>query len=326
MKKITVFGAGAIGGHLAARLGQPAEHSVSIVDKGEQLAAIRANGIELSAGDVRYRASVNAVASVNELDAQDLSIVALKSHFLPLAADDLQKLCALSSAVVFAGNGIPWWYGYGARWKDASLTTAIATALDPASLAKRLDMGKLAGCVIYSPNAVISPGVVRCASAKSRFLLGPVSSKAAAACDLARETFAAAGITVEQHADLRPEIWKKLLLNASLGPIATLVMGGNHDVVGDENLRRLCIDILRELLAVASASGIELDADESIFSVDRLPPHKPSMLQDLEAGRPLETDSILQAAQAIARAAGVETPVLDMMTSLIVARDRLGRK
>ena len=320
--KITVFGAGAIGGHLAARFGQLPENHVSVVDKGEQLARIRANGIELCVGDVRYHAKVNAVDSVDALDVQDLAIVALKSHFLPGAAAELQKLCARAATIVFAGNGIPWWYGYGNDRKDA----ALAAALDPARLRERVEGRKIVGCVIYSPNAVIAPGVVRCASEKSRFLLGPAFPDAVPACASAAEAFVAAGMSVEQKTDLRPEIWKKLLLNASLSPVATLVMGGNHDVVGDENLRQLCVHILRELLATAKADDIDLTADEHLFDADRLPPHKPSMLQDLEAGRPLEIDSILQAVQGIARAAGVETPTLDTVTSLVTARDRLRRK
>ena len=105
--KITVFGAGAIGGHLAARFGQLPENHVSVVDKGEQIARIRANGIKLCVGDVHYHAKVNAVDSVDALDVQDLAIVALKSHFLPGAAAELQKLCARAATIVFAGNGIP---------------------------------------------------------------------------------------------------------------------------------------------------------------------------------------------------------------------------
>ena len=200
--KITVFGAGAIGGHLAARFGQLAENRVSVVDKGEQLARIRANGIELCVGDVHYHAKVNAVDRVDALDAQDLAIVALKSHFLPGAAAELQKLCARAATIVFAGNGIPWWYGYGNDRKDA----ALAAALDPARLRERVEGRKIVGCVIYSPNAVIAPGVVRCASEKSRFLLGPAFPDAVPACASAAEAFVAAGMSVEQKTDLRPEI------------------------------------------------------------------------------------------------------------------------
>lgn len=318
MATVCIFGAGAIGGHLAVRLAT-AGHRVEVVARGAHLDAIRANGLRLLVDGREMHAAVRATDRIDDVSDPDVAIVTLKSTALEAAAASLAQLARRTPVMAFALNGIPWWYGWG---HAPPLGPKTSARLDPAGLLRAIRPETVTGVVAYSPNTVVAPGVVRCASPSNRFLVGPAVDAGRPAADAAVRLLADAGIGGEMAQDIRREVWRKLAFNVAMSPVATLTASGNRAVGADPDLYRLCGNLLAEVSAVAASEGISLPMDAIPLDPAKLSPHKPSMLQDLEAGRPLETDSILRAVQWLAREANVATPYLDTVTALVEARAR----
>lgn len=316
---LCVYGVGAIGTHLAVRLAQQPDCNLAVVARGRQLAAITERGLTLLIGDAPYSARPQASANVRELPSPALVVVTLKSHAIAAAADDLAGMAERGAVLLFVTNGIPWWYG---AERAVALSPSTQAIIDPASLVRKLPLDRVVGCVAYSPNTVVEPGLARCASTQSRFIVGPAGRSGKAAAEFAATVLDDASIEAPIATDIRAEVWRKLLLNTALGPVAALTGSNNQQVVSDPVLREFAFSIMREVAAVAKAEGVDLAVDQGQLLPERLPPHKPSMLQDLEAGRSLETDSILRAVQALARESGVKTPALDLVSAMIVARTR----
>lgn len=319
--RVCVYGAGAIGGHLAVRLGQVAGNRVQVVARGAHLAAIRERGLTLRLMDTTLHARVEASDDIRDLPAPDVVIVTLKGHSIERAADDLVTLARGGARITFAINGLPWWYPAAAT---PALSPAASDRIDPARLCQRFDLARVAGGVVYSPNTIIEPGVIHCPAEYTRLIFGPVRPGEDSAAAEAAGLLAAAGVTGTSVPDLRPEIFGKLLLNSCLNPMCALTASTSRDVTSDPVLRQFCVDILREVVAVATSQGVALVVDEGVLDPSRLAPHKASMAQDLAAGRPLETDGILGNVQVLAREAGIATPALDLVTALVLARARAG--
>lgn len=318
MATVCIFGAGAIGGHLAVRLAS-AGHRVEVVARGAHLDAIRANGLRLLVDGRELHAAVHATDRIDEVSDPDVAIVTLKSTALGSAAASLAHLARRTPVMAFALNGLPWWYGWGHAPPLAPTTTA---RLDPARLSDAIRPEAVVGVVAYSPNTVVAPGVVRCASASNRFLVGPAVPAGQPAAGATARLLANIDIGGEPAGDIRHEIWRKLAFNVAVSPVCTLTASGNRVVGTDPELYRLSCNLLAEVSAVAASEGIALPVDSIPLDPAKLSPHKPSMLQDLEAGRPLETDSILRSVQELAREANVATPFLDVVTALVEARAR----
>ncbi|MCC6869702.1 MAG: 2-dehydropantoate 2-reductase [Burkholderiales bacterium] len=318
MSNVCVFGAGAIGGHLAARLAH-AGHRVHVVARGAHLAAMRERGLRLLLPQQEILAKVEATADPREIGAVDVVLVTLKANAIVSTAPALVDLAKRTRAIAFVTNGIPWWYGMG---RVPALSSTASECIDPAGLTQAIPADRVVGAVAYSPNTVVAPGVVRCAATTSRFEIGPATAAGGAATQAVHELLEGAGITAPVDADIRTRVWRKLAFNVAISPVSTLTGGGNQQVTADPVLHRLCADLMRETAAAAAAQGERVTLDESVLDPGKLSPHKPSMLQDLEAGRPLETESILRAVQVLARDAGVATPQLDVVTALVEMRAR----
>jgi len=319
--KTTIFGAGAVGGHLAARLAA-AGAEVSAVCRGAQLAAIKEHGITLQIADQRYHARLNATDQPETLGEQDIVIVTVKSSVLPEMAPLIATLCGPDTAVVFAMNGIPWWYLYQVE-KKAPLPDL--SRLDPeGALALEIGYERVIGCMINSANEVIEPGVIKNSPmTKNKFTLGEpggtVSSRIRAIAGHLQSHGLEAPITVT----IRAEIWDKLLRNLATSPICALT-GEPIGIIGRHpELYQTSRALMREGLAVARAHGIDVDDNfQSSYGARPMSPHKSSMLQDFERNRPPEIDGILTSVQAFARAADVPTPTVDAVTSLVIEKAR----
>jgi 2-dehydropantoate 2-reductase len=319
--KTTIFGAGAVGGHLAARLGA-AGADVAAVCRGAQLEAIRERGITLHIADERYDARIRATDRPEELGRQDLVIVAVKSSVLPTLASSIATLVGPETSVVFAMNGIPWWYLYRAATAAPAPDLSL---LDPGgALAREIGCERVIGCMVNSANEVIEPGVIKNSPmTKNKFTLGEPDGtvsrrvQAIAAWLEAHEVYAPITETI------RVEIWDKLLRNLATSPICALT-GEPIAVVGRHpEMLEVSRNLMREGLAVAQTHGIDVaDNFQSSYGTRPNSPHKSSMLQDFERGRPPEIDGILTSVQAFARAAGVATPTVDAMTALVIEKAR----
>ncbi len=319
--KTTIFGAGAVGGHLAARLGA-AGADVSAVCRGAQLAAIKERGVTLHIAEERYHARIHVTDRPETLGKQDLVIVTVKSSVLPELAASIATLVGPDTSVVFAMNGIPWWYLYRAQ------TTAPQpdlSRLDPdGALAREIGHERVIGCMINSANEVIEPGVIKNSPmTKNKFTLGEPDGTVSRRIQAISAGLEAHGVAAPITETIRIEIWDKLLRNLATSPICALT-GEPIGVVGRHpELYETSQGLMREGLAVAKAHGIDVEDNfKSSYGTRPTSTHKSSMLQDFEHARPPEIDGILTSVQAFARAAKVPTPTVDAVTALVIEKAR----
>jgi 2-dehydropantoate 2-reductase len=312
--KICVYGPGAIGGHLAARLAKGGAE-VSVIARGATLAAIRENGLTIRVADGDIQCRPRAAERAEELGPQDAVVVTTKVPALPQVAAGIAPLLRPDTAVAFVVNGIPWWYfdrhggpQEGRRVPEADPGDAIRAAVG---------VERALGGVIYSASHVAEPGVVAVTSATSKLLLGePDGSRSDRAVALA-SAFKAGGMPCSVSPDIRTEVWAKLLNNLSNGPACLLSRQHMQATFADPAVKAACLAAVREGVAIAAAYGRSIPGDPA----DRLNlsaslPHKPSILQDLEAGRPMEVESLWRAPLALAETAGVLAPTLALLVGL----------
>ena len=324
--KIVIFGTGAVGGHVASRLGAGAAAAgieVAAVARGAQLAAIAERGVTLWIGDDRFDSRIRVTDRPQSLGVQDVVFVALKSSTLPQAAPSIAPLLGPATSVVFAMNGIPWWYLY--RCKENGLPRPDLTRLDPDGvLARTIGLERVIGCMINSANAVVAPGVIRNApGTMNRFTLGEPDGSASRRVEAISAAFERAGLKAPVSTAIRDEIWEKLLRNLSTSPICAMTGEPINAIARHPELFGLCKGLMSEGLATARAHGIDPGITvEKIYARAPTMPHKSSMLQDFEHNRAPEIDGILTSVQAFARAAAVPTPQLDAITALVIEKAR----
>jgi len=320
--KICIYGAGTVGGHFAVRLLRAGE-DVSIIARGPHLEAVRQDGLKLLTGDETIHVKPRATHDPEEIGQQDLVIVTLKGPSLPGIVGPIKALLKEETPIVFAMNGIPWWYFYGI---DRPGEERRIELLDPGNRWwNEIGPERAVGGVVYSANIMKAPGVIRNNSTgRNRLIIGEPDSKDSARCGQINRVLDRAGLADPVAVDIRQKIWYKLLGNIAFAPICTLTASTISEVVSDKALRALCLEIMNEAVAVAAALGVKLDADieERVDGGKRMSAHKPSMLQDFELKRPMEIPSVLSTPQAFARMAGVPTPGLDMLIALLNRRVR----
>ena len=310
--QICVYGAGSVGGYLAARLAR-AGHEVSVVARGPHLAAIQERGLTLHTLEDRFTVEVAASEEPGELGRQDLVIVSAKHPALPGIAQRIAPLLGPETPVAFAMNGVLWF-------------TSDLPRLDPTGAIRRnIGVERSLGLIIESPNAVPEPGVVENTGKRNRFTLGEaVPGRSARAVKL-HQALGGAGFELELADDIRRPMWAKLSRNVSSAPVCILTGALSSQLVEDPAIKGLMRALTVEVLDVAAALGfanLGIDPDASNARGNR-PQHKPSMLQDLERGRPMEIDAMLAAVQDLARRAKVATPVLDVLLPVVAMKAKL---
>jgi 2-dehydropantoate 2-reductase len=327
---VCLYGAGAVGGHIAARLIASGAADVSVIARGAQLSAIRERGLTVrrGAGEV-MPLTVRPVTQTDDVEAlppQDLVIVTLKAPALPAAAAAIDQLLAPGGVALFVTNGIPWWWNHGLPTKAAPLPL-----LDPDGTLWELLRERTLGCVCYGSAEVVSPGVIQ-ATANDRWIIGDPTAATAATSPRLRKVidlFERARFDVRPSDDLRRDVWIKLLVNASLNTVSSLTRLPSVRVCADADLNTLMIRLMQETVAVAAACGWPLQDDLDLNKLaspgDRPPEHRTSMLQDVLGARPLETEAVLGQVAVFARAAHVPTPALDILLILLRGLDRSSR-
>lgn len=325
---VCVFGAGAVGGYLAARLAGSGRHRVSVVARGAQFEAIRTAGLQLTDPQGDLNVSFAAVAqAAADLPPQDIVFVTLKAPSLPAVADDLRALLRPRGFAVFVSNGIPWWWNHG-----LNPPTCRVMRVDPEGrLRDRLGADRALGCVVYSANEVVAPGQV-IHRANNRWVLGEPDGVVTSRLTTTVELLAAAGLGAEISTDLRREIGTKLLRNAAFNPLCALTRLNAGDLATAPGLAELAQTLSDEAAAVLGAVGWDLPAFRiaDVLGPDRGPGArsavKPSMLQDVEAGRPLEVEALVGQLQQFAWERGLRTPTIDAIYALIAGLDAAIRR
>ena len=301
--KVCVFGAGAVGGHIAAKLAAAGDE-VSVVARGPHLAAMRERGIKLLHGDRTIHGPVRAVERAAELGAQEAVFVTLKANMLRAFADECAPLLGRETLVVFAQNGIPWWY-------DARLQ-----ALDPGGrLARAVAPQRILGGVLYSANEMIEPGVIENhVPGNNMVVIGRPDREDTPAVQRLRQALERADMASPPVEDIRQSIWAKLAQNLWTSTLCTLTGLTVREVQGFAELSSVAAHATAEAGAIARALGVALERAPKRPSgkISTATAHKPSMLQDYE--------SQLIAPLELARVQKVHTPTLDVLVPLVAAK------
>lgn len=316
--KICVIGAGAIGGLLGAGLAQ-AGHEVSLIARGAHLAAMRTGGLRLRSKSETLTLRVNASDSVAGLGPQDAVFIALKAYSIAGMLPQLAPLMGPQTVVIPAINGIPWWYFYkeGGRFDGERID-----CLDPgAAMLRGLDCRRILGCVVHAAAEVVEPGVIEHGAGR-RFILGePDGSLSPRAAHIAA-VLVAAGLDAPLSQRIRDDIWTKLIGNLAFNPICALTAARMDEAMNNPAIVELSRTVMAEGMRVGEAYGAKfgITIDERLLMAQRIGNAKVSMLQDLERGRPIESEAIVGAVCEFARRAGVPTPATDLICTLIRQR------
>jgi ketopantoate reductase len=304
--KVCIVGAGAIGGLMGAKLALAGEQ-VTVIDQGAHLKAIQENGLKLIWEDGTEHVAEVALATDKVKDAgqQDLIILALKAHYLEQVAKKIDHLCGPDTMIVTVQNGIPWWYfqKHGGEHDGKPLET-----LDPDGiLGKYIDADKIVGCVVYPAASIEAPGVIRHVEG-DRFPIGELDGSESPRLQKLHDTLVNAGFRSRILDDIRSEIWLKAWGNLSFNPISALTHATLVDICQFPETRKLAESMMGEAQAVAEKLGITFrhTIEKRIDGAESVGSHKTSMLQDVEAGRSLETEALIGAILELSRI--TETP------------------
>ena len=314
--KICVYGAGAIGGLMAAWLSR-AGHDVSVVARGAQLDAIRRDGLRVRSRGGTESFRIKAEAQPEKLGPQDYVLVTVKAQSLTDVATTIAPLLGPDTSVVTAMNGVPWWFFHGMRKRDAHLES-----LDPGGkLARAIPTERIVGCVIHLAASTPEPGLVS-HNMGARLILGEPGGENTLRTRRIADALAAAGFEIVVTNTIEKEFWVKLLGNVSFNPVSALTVSTADRLIESPEVKSYMVQIMREVLAIGRAVGVDanIDPEARIDMARALGPFKTSMLQDLEAGKRLEIDGLLAGTLEIARKAGVRAPFTESLFGLIRAR------
>ena len=314
MTRICVFGAGAIGSHLATRLALGGA-DVSIVARGPHLDAVRAKGITLHAHDGVRTVRVQAESDPAAIGPVDAVLITTKVPALPSVARAIAPLLGPDTPVAFVTNGIPWWYflRHGGAMEGRRLPL-----IDPGGVIEQhIGIGRTLGGVIYSASAVIEPGVVKSEHADIRLFLGEPDGTISDRARLIAEPMEAGGMPTPVVNDMRHRVWGKLMGNLTSGPLCILSRSDMKTTLSDPAVYAAAIRIADEGAALALAYGHDLATPaETRMRRSAMIAHKPSILQDLELGRAMEIDALFSVPLQMAAEAGVPMPTFELAARL----------
>jgi 2-dehydropantoate 2-reductase len=319
--KVCIYGAGAIGGWIGAKLAR-AGSAINVVARGATLEALKRDGLTLASGDARVTVPVNASADPSALGVQDLVVVAVKAPSLPAVAQQIAPLLGPDTIVLTAMNGVPWWFlqgGFGGPLAGAQLE-----AVDPGG---RIDAAiparHVIGCVVHASCALDAPGVVRHHFGNG-LIIGEPSGEATPRARALRDLLAGAGIDTQLSPQIQKDVWYKLWGNMTVNPISLLTGATTDLILGDDLVRGFISTIMLEAKEVGARIGVPIaDTPEDRHAVTRkLGAFKTSMLQDVEAGRAVELDALVSSVRELGERAGVATPFTDALLGLARLRAR----
>jgi 2-dehydropantoate 2-reductase len=301
--KICVIGAGAVGGLIGTRMAL-AEHETTAIARGATLDALNVHGWRLSSGE---RAPVRATSRANDLGPQDLIVVAVKAPALPAAVALIPPLLHKQTVVMPAMNGVPWWF-----------MPEPLHAVDPdGAIAATIPRPYILGCVVHFASLAPEPGVVTHTSGNGLIVGEPDGGPSERATAVAG-ALSGAGFEARTSTDIRTDIWYKLWGNMTMNPISALT-GATADLILDDPLvNRFCLEVMAEAAAIGARIGcpISESGPDRMAVTRRLGAFKTSMLQDTEAGRPVELDALVTAVREIGERVGVATPSIDTLLGL----------
>lgn len=318
--RVCVYGTGAIGGLLAARLAET-DAELTCIARGHTLAAIQARGLTILSADDRKTVRVRAVETPAEAGPQDYVVLALKAPAAAAVAEGLRPMLGPDTAVVTAQNGVPWWYFYK---HGGALEGRRLASVDPGDRQwNGIGPERVIGTVVYDAAEVVEPGIIH-HEYGNRLTVGEPDGSRSLRVEALSKLLIAGGIRAPVRTNIREEIWVKLWGNVSLNPVSALTGQSLAQMIDDPTVHDLIRAMMIEAQRVAESLGIRfaIDVDKRIAGARGAGDHKTSMLQDLESGRPMEIDALVGSVQEVGRMAGVPTPVIDIVLALVKARAR----
>ncbi|MEL6684496.1 MAG: 2-dehydropantoate 2-reductase [Pseudomonadota bacterium] len=318
--KICIFGAGAIGGYMGAKLAE-AGADVSLVARGPHLAAMQANGLTLIEEGESKTHTVTVSEDPADLGPQDYVIVTLKAHSVPPVVPKMQPLIGEGTTIVSGVNGVPWWYFHQI---GTDLEGTRLASVDPGNAQwDGFGPDNVLGCVVYPAAEVIEPGVIKHIEG-NRFSLGePSGEKSERALRLSK-ALSAAGLKAPVRPKIRDEIWVKLWGNLSFNPISALTHATLDVLCTEPGTREVARNMMLEAQTIAEKLGVKfpIDVDRRIQGGADVGAHRTSMLQDLDIGRPMEIDALVGSVQELGRVTETPTPTIDTVLALIQLRGK----
>ena len=317
--KFAVVGAGAIGAFAGAMLSRSGE-DVTLIARGAHLQAMQESGVRVQGSLGEFTARPAATDDPSQVGHVDAVLLALKAHSLTEMAPRLSPLIGPNTSVVSMQNGIPWWYFYrhGGEWEGTHLES-----VDPGGVVnKNIDPARVLGCVVYPSTFIAEPGVVEHIEG-TRFAIGePDGSKSERSRTIAG-AFIKAGLRCPIRGAIRHDMWVKLMGSVAFNPISALTRATLVEIVQCDETRALSVAIMTEAEAVARGLGIDLGVsiEQRLDGAEKVGAHKTSMLQDVEAGRPLEFEAIVGAVVELGRRIGVAMPSTEVVYACVKLLD-----
>ncbi|MFT3778513.1 MAG: 2-dehydropantoate 2-reductase [Ottowia sp.] len=311
---ICIYGAGAIGGWIGAGLAA-AGHAVNVVARGDTLAALRAHGLRLRAGDDERAFPVTATDQPAELGAQDLIVVAVKAPALAEVARAIGPLIGPNTVVLTAMNGVPWWFLHGFGGALAGRTLA---SVDPGgAIARAIPAAQVVGCVVHASCALDAPGVVRHRAGRG-LIVGEPAGGAGARVQALAALLQGAGFDAALSEQIQRDVWFKLWGNMTVNPVCAMTGATSDRVLDDELVRGFLSAVMLEAREIGACVGVPIDqTPEDRHAVTRkLGAMTPSMLQDVQAGRAVELDALVASVRELGQLTGVATPFTDALLGL----------
>jgi 2-dehydropantoate 2-reductase len=304
--RIVIAGAGAIGGYIGAKLAK-AGADVVLFARGPHLKAMQDRGLRVLSPDGDFEAPVNATGDLASIGHADVIFLGVKAHGLTTLAPQLRPLFGPETAVVSTQNGIPWWYFQGI---GGALDGLRLERVDPGGIiAAAIEPRRVVGSLAYFATDIVEPGVIRHTEGNKISFGEPDGTKSDRARTIA-EPLIAAGFRCPINQRFRHEIWVKLLGNVAFNPISALTRGTLEELARDPDVAGVIRTLMAETEAVAAKLNIELpiSIDQRMAGAEKVGAHKTSMLQDFEAGRPLEIEAIVGAVVELGDRLGVAMP------------------
>jgi 2-dehydropantoate 2-reductase len=305
--KFLIAGAGAIGAYIGARMAQ-AGLDVTLFARGPHLRAMQQHGVQVKSADGDFVARPRVVGSLEDAGAADVVFLGVKAHALIQLAPQLKPVLAPDTTVVSTQNGIPWWYfqGFGGEWDGLGLER-----VDPGGvISSAIEARRVVGSIVYFATEISSPGVIQHIEG-NRISLGEPDGTRSDRIRKIAEALIASGLKTPITTRIRHEIWVKVLGNASFNPVSALTRATLAQMVRDPGVASVIRNIMHEVEAVSEKLGMELpiSIDQRMAGAEKVGEHKTSMLQDLEAGRPMELEALVGAVVELGQKVGLPMSV-----------------
>ncbi len=304
--KFLIAGAGAIGAYIGARLAH-AGFDTTLFARGPHLKAMQEHGVRVKSVEEDFYAHPRVVGSLEEAGVVDVVFLGVKAHSLPQLVPHLRPVLGPETTVVSTQNGIPWWYfqNFGGEWDNLRLER-----IDPGGvISSAIEARRVVGSVVYLATEIVSPGVIQHIEG-NRISLGEPDGARSERCRQIAEALVASGLRCPITTHIREEIWVKILGNASVNPVSALTRTTVVQIVRDPGAREVIRKIMEEVEAVSNKLGMELpiSIEQRLAGAEKVGEHKTSMLQDLEAGRPMELEALVGSVAELGEKVGVPMP------------------